>query len=55
MRLNRSSIALADGSGHHWGSLEVSHHLHCLVSFGHNIQNDYAKEDCRGRKLSAST
>lgn len=31
-KLNRSSIELADGSGDYWGSLEVYHHLHCLVS-----------------------
>ena len=32
IKLNRSSIQLADGSGDSWGSLEVFHHLHCLVS-----------------------
>lgn len=31
VRLNRSSIQLADESGDSWGTLEVYHHLHCLV------------------------
>lgn len=40
-RLNRSSIALSDGSGDHWGSLEVFHHLHCLVSFDQKVPMAY--------------
>jgi len=30
IKLNRTSIALADSTEDHWGSLEVFHHLHCL-------------------------
>lgn len=31
-KIDRTSIELADGSGDHWGSIAVYHHLHCLVS-----------------------
>ena len=30
-KLNRTSLPLADGKGDYWASMEVYHHLHCLV------------------------
>lgn len=32
-RLNRTSIAISDGSGDHWGSLEVFNHLCVFLGF----------------------
>lgn len=29
--INQTSIEINDDSGDYWGSLEVFHHLHCLV------------------------
>ncbi|MCJ1409484.1 hypothetical protein MMC19_003565 [Ptychographa xylographoides] len=51
-QLNRTSLALADGSGDHWASMEVYHHLHCLSGFWtfqkairHYIAIDHYPED----------
>lgn len=43
-RINKSSIPLSDGSGYIAG-LDVTHHLHCLISIRHALAPDFYAEE----------